>query len=374
MIKKLYYGDNLTILREHLANETIDLIYLDPPFNSQANYNVLFKTPEGEKSQAQITAFEDTWTWNIESERFLLELKQIKGELYQLLDLLVMTLGKNSLSAYLVMMAIRLVELYRVLKSTGSLYLHCDPSASHYLKMILDIIFGARNFRNEISWKRSQPKSHTTLNFPNCRDVILRYTKSSEFTFNKVYGQYSKDYINKFYRYVDENGRRYRLGDLTNPNKNRPNLTYEFLGITRVWRWTKERMEKAYQDGLIVQNKPGGVPSYKRYLDEMKGQPITDNWDDIEHLHGSNNEFLGYPTQKPLTLLERIIQASSNEGDLILDPFCGCGTTIHAAEKLNRQWIGIELNDLAISFVTKRLKNAFSEQLQFKIIQEQSEK
>ncbi|MGI0481416.1 DNA methyltransferase [Geminocystis sp. CENA526] len=361
MIKKLYYGDNLEILRNHIDDEIIDLIYLDPPFNSQVNYNVIFNSPKGEKSTAQITAFEDTWTWNIESERCIQDLKQIRGDLAELLDLLVRTLGKNSLSAYLAMMAIRLVELYRVLKPTGSLYLHCDPTASHYLKMILDIIFEPKNFRNEISWKRSQPKSQTKNNFSNCRDVILRYTKTNNFTFHKIYGEHNQEYLDKFYRYIDENGRRYRLGDLTNPNPDRPNLTYEFLGVKRVWRWTKERMEKAYQDGIIVQSKKGAVPRLKRYLDEMQGQPITDNWDDIEHLHGSHKERLGYPTQKPLKLLERIISISSNENDLILDPFCGCGTAVHASEKLNRQWIGIDITHLAISLIEKRLRDAFSD-------------
>jgi site-specific DNA-methyltransferase (adenine-specific) len=361
MIKKLYYGDNLDILRNEIKDEIIDLIYLDLPFNSQVNYNVIFNTPKGEKSEAQITAFEDTWTWNIESERCIQDLKQIRGELAELLDLLVRTLGKNSLSAYLVMMAIRLVELHRVLKSTGSLYLHCDPTASHYLKMILDIIFEPKNFRNEISWKRSQPKSQTKNNFSNCRDVILRYTKTNNFIFHKIYGQHNQEYLDKFYRYIDENGRRYRLGDLTNPNPDRPNLNYEFLGVKRVWRWTKERMQKAYEDGIVVQSKKDAVPRLKRYLDEMKGQPITDNWDDIEHLHGSHKERLGYPTQKPLKLLERIIESSSNENDLILDPFCGYGTAVHGAEKLNRQWIGIDITHLAISLIEKRLRDAFSE-------------
>ena len=177
--------------------------------------------------------------------------------------------------------------------------------------------------------------------------------------FFKVYGEHDPEYLENFYRYTDGDGRRYRLGDLANPNKNRPNLTYEFLGVTRVWRWTKERMEKAYKEGRIVQSKPDGVPSYKRYLDEMLGQPITDNWDDIEHLHGANAETLGYPTQKPLALLERIIQSSSNEGDIILDPFCGCGTAVHAAQKLNRKWIGIDVTHLAISLIEKRMKDAF---------------
>jgi len=224
---------------------------------------------------------------------------------------------------------------------------------------MLDAIFGGPNYRNEISWKRSQPKSHNTVNFTNCRDVILRYSKGETVTFNKVFGEYDPLYIEKFYRFTDDDGRQYQLADLTNPNKNRPNLTYEFLGLTRVWRWTRDRMERAYKDGLIHQSQPGAVPRLKRYLDEMQGQPVTDDWDDIEHLHGSSGESLGYPTQKHLALLERIIQASSNEGDLVLDPFCGCGTTVHAAEKLRRQWAGIDITHLAISLIEKRLRDAF---------------
>ena len=261
--------------------------------------------------------------------------------------------------AYLTMMAVRLVELRRVLKATGTLYLHCDPSASHYLKILLDAIFGGQNYRNEISWKRSQPKSHNTVNFSNCRDVILRYAKGDTVIFNKVYGEYDPDYIEKFYRFIDADGRRYQLADLTNPNKDRPNLTYEFMGMKRVWRWTRDRMERAHKEGLVHQSKPGAVPRLKRYLDEMQGQPLTDSWDDIEHLHGSSGESLGYPTQKPLALLERIIKASSNEGDMVLDPFCGCGTTIHAAQKLDRQWAGIDITHLAISLIEKRLRDAF---------------
>jgi DNA modification methylase len=261
--------------------------------------------------------------------------------------------------AYLTNIAVRMIEMHRLLKPTGSIYLHCDPTASHYLKILMDAIFGGANYRNEISWRRSQPKSHNTVNFPNCRDVLLRYAKGETVTFNKVFGEYDPAYIEKFYRFTDEKGRRYQLDNLANPNKDRPNLTYEFLGMTRVWRWTRERMERAYKDGLIYQSKPGAVPRLKRYLDEMQGQPVTDDWDDIEHLHGSSGENLGYPTQKPLALLERILQASSNEGDTILDPFCGCGTTVHAAEKLRRQWTGIDITHLAISLIEKRLRDAF---------------
>jgi site-specific DNA-methyltransferase (adenine-specific) len=356
----LYYGDNLDILRKHIKDESIDLIYLDPPFNSQATYNVLFRSPAGQQSKAQIEAFEDTWHWTDEAEKAFDEVMTSGNtDAAEMLRAMRSFLKENDMMAYLTMMADRLIELHRVLKPKGSLYLHCDPTASHYLKIILDGIFGATNFRNEISWRRSQPKSHTTVNFPNCRDIILRYSKSEEVKFNKVYGEHDPEYLENFYRYVDADGRRYRLGDLTNPNKDRPNLTYEFLGVTRVWRWTKDRMQKAYEAGRIYQSKPGTVPQFKRYLNDMLGQPISDDWDDIEHLHGSSGETLGYPTQKPLSLLERIIQSSSNEGDIILDPFCGCGTTIHAAQKLRRHWIGIDITHLAISLIEKRLNDAF---------------
>ncbi len=360
MTNRLYFGDNLHVLREHVAAASVDLVYLDPPFNSKRDYNLLFKTPKGHESDAQITAFEDSWHWGEQAEREFAEiLRSPNTDVAELMPALRAFLGENDMMAYLVMMANRLLELHRVLKSTGSLYLHCDPTASHYLKIVLDGVFGVENYRNEISWQRSQPKSHTTVNFPNCRDVILRYSKSDKVVFNKVFGQHDPEYLEKFYRFQDADGRRYRLGDITNPNKNRPNLTYEFLGVTRVWRWTRERMQRAYDEGKIYQSKPGSVPQEKRYLDEMEGQPVSDDWDDIEHLHGANAETLGYPTQKPLALLERIINASSNPGDVVLDPFCGCGTAVHAAQKLDRRWIGIDITHLAIALIEKRLKDAF---------------
>ncbi|MDR0674640.1 MAG: restriction endonuclease [Zoogloeaceae bacterium] len=357
---RLYFGDNLDILREHIGDESVDLVYLDPPFNSARDYNILFASPRGAQSEAQIVAFKDSWQWGMQAEREYDEI--VRGDNTNVAEMILAMrrfLGENDMMAYLVMMARRLLELHRVLKPTGSLYLHCDPAASHYLKIVLDSVFGKENYRNEISWVRSQPKSHNTVNFPSCRDVILRFSKSDRAKFFKVYGDYDPEYIEKFYKYTDKDGRRYRLGDLTNPNKNRPNLTYAFLGVTRVWRWTKDRMEKAYAEGRVYQSKPGMVPQEKRFLDERQGQPITDNWDDIEHLHGSNTEYLGYPTQKPLALLERIIAASSKEGDVVLDPFCGCGTAVHAAQKLNRRWIGVDITHLAISLIEKRLKDAF---------------
>jgi len=357
----LYFGDNLDILREHVPDESVDLIYLDPPFNSNASYNVLFQEKSGEDSPAQIKAFTDTWEWNQEAERTfqqdIILHPGTQSAVKEMISAFRQFIGQNAMMAYLVMMAPRLVELRRVLKPTGSIYLHCDPTASHYLKLLMDAVFGPGNFRNEISWRRSNPKSHVKVNFPNCRDVILRYSKRGETTFNMIYESHDPEYVRKAYKYADSNGQ-YRLLPLLNPNDDRPNLTYEFLGVTRVWRWTRERMAQAYRDGVVVQLRPGAVPQYKKYLADSKGRTITDDWSDIEQAAG--NEALGYPTQKPLALLERIIQASSNEGDVVLDPFCGCGTAVAAAEKLKRRWIGIDITHLAVALMKNRLKTMFN--------------
>lgn len=357
MKNALYYGDNLSVLRDNIPGESVDLIYLDPPFNSQANYNVLFKGASGKSADAQIEAFKDTWHWGEEAERAFSEvLESPNTQAAEMLRAMRLFLGENDMMAYLAMMAVRLLELHRVLKPTGSLYLHCDPTASHYLKILLDAVFGPLNFRNEIIWKRSNPKSLGSINFPTCTDTLLRFSKSAKATFYQPYEEHDPGYVESAYKYSDEGGV-YRLLPLLNPNDNRPNLTYEFLGITRVWRWTKERMQKGYEDGLVVQLKPGAVPQYKKYLRDSKGRTVTNCWTDIPQAAG--NEALGYPTQKPLALLERVIAASSNEGDIVLDPFCGCGTTVHAAEKLGRQWIGIDITHLAVSLIERRLKDAF---------------
>ncbi|MGD1091799.1 MAG: DNA methyltransferase [Bryobacteraceae bacterium] len=368
-MNRLYYGDNLKVLRgtlDPIADESVDLIYLDPPFNSQANYNVLFKGPTGEQSHAQIEAFEDTWHWADEAERAFDEVIRSRNtDASELLRALRVFLHENDMMAYLCMMAIRLIELHRVLKATGSLYLHCDPTASHYLKLVLDSIFGKERFRNEIIWLRSPPRGHAFTRFPSSHDVLLSYSRSEEFTWNSgtVFHEYDLDNLDEKtaskYTLTDESGRLYQLTSLLNPNPNRPHLTYEFLGVTRVWRWTKERMETAYDAGLIIQPSPGSVPRFKRYLDEQKGKPIGDVWVDIPPINSQAQERLGYPTQKPIALLERIVNASSNEGDVILDPFCGCGTAIHAAQKLKRAWIGIDITHLAISLIEKRLNDAF---------------
>jgi len=353
----LYYGDCLEVMEKFLADESIDLIYLDPPFNSNADYNIIFGKQRNGKP-AQVTAFGDTWRWGGRgTEDAVLIAGALKHPAHVAVSAFMTLLGECGMMAYLGYMAQRLVVMHSKLKDTGTLYLHCDTTASHYLKVLLDSVFGPQNYLNEISWLRSQPKSHAKVNLSRCRDLILRYGKGPNTVFNKVYGEYDPDYVMKFYRHTDEDGRRYQLADLTNPNPARPNLTYEFMGVHRVWRWTRERMEEARQEGRIVQSKPGAVPRYKRYLDEMRGQPVTDNWDDIEHLHGSNKEKLPYPTQKPVALLERILDLSSNPGDLVLDPFCGCGTTIVAAEKLSRRWVGIDISPVAIDVMTRERRD-----------------
>jgi site-specific DNA-methyltransferase (adenine-specific) len=341
----LYYGDNLEVLRNHIQTESVDLIYLDPPFNSNRSYNVLFKDESGHSSDAQLTAFDDTWHWGEMAEATYNDLVTGSNDAVgSMISAMRQFIGTNQMMAYLVMMAARLVELHRVLKPTGSLYLHCDPTASHYLKVILDMIFSPENFGNEIIWQRTNAKGLAFTRFASNHDVIFRYVKTNKWIWNAQYTEYDPSYIENFYKYTDsETGRKYQLDNLVNPNPDRPNLTYEFLGITRVWRWTKERMLEAYKNGLVIQSKPGTVPRMKRYLDEQEGMPVGDTWIDI------------LPIQA-----ERIIQASSNPGDLVLDPFSGCGTAIAAAQTLGRHWIGIDITHLAIAMHKSRLKDMFN--------------
>ena len=367
MKNRLYYGDNLEILRsrEYFPDEYVDLIYLDPPFNSNRNYNVLFRSESGIDSEAQITAFEDTWHWGETAEDTYRDLitdapEKVSTAIEALLNLI----ERNQMMAYLVMMTARLVELRRVLKPTGSLYLHCDPTASHYLKIVLDAIFGVENFRNEIVWKRTSAHSDRSqgnvLHMERIHDVILFYTKSEYANRNTVYTPHNEQYIKKMYNKTDENGRRYRLDNLTGPGgASKGNPYYEVMGVSRYWRYSKERMDRLIEEGRIIQTKPGNVPSYKRYLDEMPGVSLQDMWDDVIPLSSNAKERLGYPTQKPEALLERIISASSNAGDVVLDPFCGCGTAIAAAHKLKRRWIGIDITHLSIALQKYRLQDMF---------------
>ena len=367
---KLYFGDNLKILRDHVADSSVDLIYLDPPFNSNASYNVLFKEKSGEESAAQITAFEDTWQWGLEPEAIYKEIVTSgPRKLADLMQALLAFLGRNDMMAYLVMMAIRLVELHRVLKSTGSIYLHCDPTASHYIKLLMDAVFGAQNFRNEVVWQRTSAHANVMQKFGSVHDVIFFYSRSEEFLWNQQYAPYDSQYIETFFDQVDELGNRYFRRDLTAAMSHASKgQIYTWKGVTpppsRCWAKTKENMDKLEAEGRIHwPKKKGGMPRLKLYPEDMPGVPIQDIWADIKTMHNLSAERLGYPTQKPEVLLERIIKASSNEGDVVLDPFCGCGTAIAVAEKLKRRWIGIDVTYLAINLVQRRLRDSFAEQL-----------
>jgi DNA modification methylase len=393
-MRKLYYGDCLSVLREHIPDESVDLVYLDPPFNSKATYNVLFKPPEELGEGAQIKAFDDTWHWNLDTENEFDELlhNPHSSDLANLMQALERFIGKNDMLAYLVHMANRLLELRRVMKDTASLYLHCDPTASHYLKLVLDGVFGARNYRTEIVWKRTSAHSDTKQGMAQhgkIHDIIFFYTKSDDWLWKPVYTPYSDDYIESFYKYVEEKTeRRYRKSDLTAAKPGgdtkyewrvkrpeggewetdttnewkEPKPDWEYKGVLpykgRSWAYSKSNMRKFACEGRICYSSTG-MPCYKRYLDEMPGVPLQDLWTDIRPTPRS--EKLSYPTQKPLALLERIIKASSSEGDVILDPFCGCGTTVHAAEDLGRSWIGIDITHLAIALIRKRLADTFGE-------------
>jgi site-specific DNA-methyltransferase (adenine-specific) len=346
----LYYGDNLEVLRKYFSSNCIDMVYLDPPFNSKADYNILFKEASGEESVAQIQAFSDFWHWDKNAENAYLDIQK-DPRLTIMIQFLHAHLGRNDMLAYLVMMTIRLRELHRVLKPTGSLYLHCDSTASHYLKIILDKIFGTKNFRNEIVWQRFTFHADAHR-FGRVHDNLLFYTKSDNYVWNTKYVDFKESYKESHFTHEDEKGV-YRLDNLNPPGGRGP--IYEFHGFTRPWRYTKEKMLKLEEEGRIYAPE-GRVPQVKRYLNKLKGQAVHSIWTDIYPINPMSKERMGFQTQKPLKLLERIISVSSNEGDLVLDPFCGCGTTIMAAQELKRRWIGIDITHLAISLIRSRLK------------------
>jgi DNA modification methylase len=366
----LYYGDNLDILRKYIPAESVDLVYLDPPFNSNQSYSAIFADESGRKSDAQIHAFEDSWHWGPTPEAHLSYLKNsalhqgaVPVGVSQLLAALEFGIGKNPMLAYLVEMAVRLIELHRVLRPTGSLYLHCDPTASHYLKIVLDAIFGPGNFVNEVVWKRStahSDRAQGSKHFGRLHDVLLLYARSADYTWNAGYGGQDRDYVESHYTHFDPDGRQYRLDNLTGPGgAAKGNPAYEVMGVTRYWRYSRDRMQELIEAGRIVQTKPGSVPQYKRYLDESPGRPVQDIWDDLPAINSQAKERLGYPTQKPLGLLERAVAASSKPGDVVLDPFCGCGTALIAAQELGRRWVGIDITYLAVAVMRRRLHDSF---------------
>ncbi|MFA4907306.1 MAG: DNA methyltransferase [archaeon] len=359
----LYYGDNLPILKKHIPSESVDLVYLDPPFNSNRNYNVLFKDESGTEADAQITAFEDTWHWTQDAERLYHDVVTASLPVSGLLGSLRFTIGTNQMMAYLVMMTARLIELHRVLRPTGSLYLHCDPTASHYLKIVLDAVFGAQNFRNEVIWKRTSAHSSAKRYGP-IHDVVLFYSKSDSYNWNPQHNPYDKEYIRHFYRNINQDGRHFTLGDLTGAGVRYGETGLQWRGIDvtakgRHWMLPPRELDKLDVDGKIYWPSKGGMPRLRRYLDEMEGVLLQDIFDDIFPIGAQAAERLGYPTQKPIALLERIIKASSNEGDVVLDPFCGCGTAVVAAQNLNRKWIGIDITHLSIALMKYRLTDSF---------------
>jgi DNA modification methylase len=362
----LYYGDNLDVMRLHIKDETIDLVYLDPPFNSNTNYNVLFAEKDGSQAASQIQAFSDTWTWNQESESVFEEIVMAGDRVADCLQAFRTFLGECDMLAYLVMMAPRLVELRRVMKPTASIYLHCDPTASHYLKMLMDAVFGPENFVDDISWKRSQTRSSISRSFRRAHDVILFYTRGPEYLFNMQYKQLSEASL-KLYENEDETGK-YQAVPLLVSGKRNGETGKVWRGIDpntkgkagMHWVTTPAKLEEYDNNGLILwPEKKDGSPRLKYYLSQSPGVPLSDFWEDIDLISSSAAESLGYPTQKPVALLERIINASSNPGDVVLDPFCGCGTTIAAAQALGRSWIGIDITHLAITLIKQRLKDSF---------------
>jgi site-specific DNA-methyltransferase (adenine-specific) len=322
----IYCGDNLDVLPKYVDPDSVDLIYIDPPFNTSRKYEVFW----GEAQERR--AFED---------RF------------------------GDAMTYLDWMRPRIRELYRALKPTGSFYYHCDWHASHYIKVELDRVFGFNNFQNEIIWKRQTAHSDAGR-YGHLHDTILFYTKSNRFTWNPEYTEYDPIYIKRYFRYRDQHGL-FRSDDMTAPGGRGPR--YEWKGITRNWRFTRENMEKLEAEGRIFYTKRG-IPRYKRYLDEMPGTPLQSIWIDILPVVSWSSEGLGYPTQKPLALLERIINASSNEGDVVLDAFCGCGTTLEAAAKFKRRWIGVDMSPTACRVMAQRLEKRLGlrEGIDFKLI------
>ncbi len=390
---RLYYGDNLEVLHLHIPDESVDLIYLDPPFKSNQDYNVLFQEQDGSRSAAQIQAFEDTWRWDEASAAAFEEVVEAGGKVSLAMQAFRKALGDNDMLAYLSMMAPRLVELRRVLKSTGSIYLHCDPTASHYLKMLMDAAFGPKQFLNEITWKRSSAHSDTKQGMKRCgkiRDILLLYTKSDEYTWNTQYTPYTQEYLESEYRHVTDDGRYYKETDLTaakpggdteydwrvkrrkrkgerwtadlDEEYKEPKAGWEYKGVPpyngRYWAYSIDNVREFAKAGQLI-HRSTGMPRLVQYADEMPGVSLQDIWDDIPPELGAKD--LGYPTQKPEALLDRIVLASSDKGDIVLDPFCGCGTAIASAQKLERQWIGIDVTCLATSLIKHRLQTAFGE-------------
>lgn len=419
---QLFFGDNLQVLRDSIADESVDLIYLDPPFNSKRDYNLLFKTPKAPKvvktgkaateltaeedepepgyGDAQITAFEDTWHWGQQAaDEFREILQSPNTNVAELMQALRSFLKENDMLAYLTAMCIRLLELHRVLKPTGSLYLHCDPTASHYLKIVLDGVFGPQHFQNEIIWRRTG--SHNAAKrYGPIHDTILFVTKSARYTYNNVLRPYMRGHVESRYKLQADGRYRFSSGGnvLTgagvregvsgaawrqfNPTAKArhwaiPSFYEELMPAEYATGDSLQKLEALFAAGLVEIVEGNEWPSMVRFLSERDGTAVQDIWAyqpytegtvvgteagidaDVRWYGPTDPDRLGYPTQKPTGLLERIVRVSSNEGDVVLDPFCGCGTAVHAAQKLNRRWIGIDITHLAVGLIERRLKEAF---------------
>ncbi|MEZ4524369.1 MAG: DNA methyltransferase [Desulfobacterales bacterium] len=377
----LYYGDNLEVMRKRIPDESVDLCYIDPPFNSKRSYNQIYLNVGEDKAQAQ--AFIDTWSWDSLAVQGYQEIILNSGgrftaQVIELVKGLRNVIKEGSLLAYLVSMTLRITEIHRVLKKTGSFYLHCDPTCSHYLKLILDAVFcpNGGDFLNEIIWQRySRPKGSQfdAKKFGSATDTIFFYSKSSAYKFylDKVKISIDDDEINKRYNLADEKGR-YYSGPLLRSSSmgERPNLVYEYKGFTpgpEGWRMTKEKLVEIDTQGDMFWTS-SGIPRRKVRPKENPGITLGNLWSDIEAIGSQAKERLGYPTQKPEALLERIIKAGSNEGDMVLDAYCGCGTTVAVAERLKRNWTGIDITYQSISLVLKRLEDSFGKKVLRKIL------
>lgn len=387
----LYYGDNLDILRRYVDDDSVDLVYLDPPFKSQQDYNVLFEDRRGDLSEAQIQAFEDTWRWDLASARAYAETVEGGGDVSRVMQAFRTFLGESDMLAYLAMMAPRLVELKRALKASGSIYLHCDPTASHYLKLLMDAVMGPTQFRNEVIWKRTG--SHNSAKrYGPVHDVILYYGAGRSVTWNQQFQPYDESYVSsKFSKTDPETGLAFQDVTLTGPGTRKGPSGQPWRGVDptakgRHWQPASylyrkyeeitgvdlasfpflERLDRLDEAGLIYWTRTGN-PRYKQFLEDAQGAPLADVWSDIDAINSQAQERLGYPTQKPAALLERIVAASSNPGDVVLDPFCGCGTTVAAAEKLDRRWVGIDITHLAITLIKHRLRDTYGDNIDFDV-------
>lgn len=345
--KTIFTGDNLPIMRG-MNSKSVDLIYLDPPFNSNANY----AAPIG--SEAAGAEFKDTWTLS-DIDVAWLDLIEAK---HPALNRVIHAAMTDSDKSYLIYMAVRLLEMHRILKATGSIYLHCDPTMSHYLKLVMDAVFGKGNFRNEIVWQRTNAHNLKAKYFSKTHDVLLFYSKDKDYTWNKQYTDYSQAQLSRYKK--DETGRLYTGRDLTVSSGG--NRNFQWRGSrpasNRSWGASLEQLERWYTEGRILLKKDGTprLDGLKVYLDELPGKQIPAIWTDISRIGNTSKERLGYPTQKPLVLLDRIINASSSEADIVFDPFCGCATTMVAADRLQREWIGIDISAKAAELVVERIK------------------